>query len=91
MADHRSAARHPQILSELPDEAIVAASEAAVLMGRSTETLRRWRCKGLGPNYLRAVARPDFAEYQIGDVRCWVEQRKVVVGRATAPAGGISK
>jgi hypothetical protein len=67
-------------LSALPDDAIIGAAEAALLLGRSAETLRRWRLKGLGPSYLRATARPDCAEYRMGDVRHSKQARVVNLG-----------
>jgi hypothetical protein len=67
-------------LAALPNQAVISAGEAASLLGKSVETLRRWRQKGLGPPYLRAVAREGVAEYLIGDVRDWQFRRTVAVG-----------
>jgi hypothetical protein len=61
--------RSPFQLANLPDEAVVAPGEVGLLVGRSVETLRRWRRDGRGPSYLKAAARDDQAEYMLGDVR----------------------
>jgi hypothetical protein len=67
--------RSIDVLCALPDKAIVSSSEAGVISRRHVETLRRWRRTGVGPRWLRHPARPDVAEYQIGDVRDWMAKR----------------
>jgi hypothetical protein len=76
----RSTLRNPFELANLPDEAVVAPGEVGLLLHRSVETLRRWRRDGRGPDYLKAAAREDQAEYIIGKVRRWVATRGVDLG-----------
>jgi len=77
--NHRENTRVRQAyeLVALPDDAVVAAGEVAILVGKSVETLRRWRKKKLGPRYLNATARIDSAEYRLGDIRDWMSARMV--------------
>jgi hypothetical protein len=75
----RGSARSPGELSALPDEAVISAGEAAILLGKSVETLRRWRHRGIGPDYLKAAARPDCAEYLMGSLRTWEAARSVAI------------
>ena len=62
-------------LSSLPDNAIIGTNEAAVLISRGRETLRRWRRRGIGPAFLRHPIDRDRAEYSIGEIRKWLSER----------------
>jgi hypothetical protein len=59
----------------LPDEAIVNIAEAALLMRRHPETLRRWRLANLGPRYLTSHNNAKI-EYLVKDIRNWIEGRR---------------
>jgi len=39
----------------LPD--LVDTNEAAKILGRSPATLKRWRCQGIGPNFIQIHSR----------------------------------
>ena len=62
-------------LAALPDEALIGVIEAASLLGRDRETLRRWRKTGVGPVFLRHPINEDRAEYSIGAIRKWISER----------------
>ena len=62
-------------LTSLPDAALVGSAEAALLLSRGRETLRRWRKNGVGPAFLRHPIDLDRAEYCIGDIRKWLAGR----------------
>ena len=62
-------------LVSLPNDALIGVNEAALLMGRSRETIRRWRKNGIGPAFLRHPLSCDRAEYSIGDIRKWLSER----------------
>lgn len=48
---------------------------AALRLGVNAETLKRWRCNGNGPRYIR-VAR-SRVRYRISDLDDWLESRTV--------------
>jgi len=62
-------------LVSLPDEALIGVNEAALLIGRSRETIRRWRKLGIGPSHLKHPLGSDYAQYQIGIIRNWIKGR----------------
>ena len=62
-------------LASLPNSALVGTSEAAILLCRGRETLRRWRKNGIGPLFLRHPIDKDRAEYSVGDIRNWLAER----------------
>ena len=62
-------------LASLPDAALIGTNEAALLLSRGRETLRRWRRNGIGPAFLRHPIDLDRAEYCIGDIRKWLAGR----------------
>lgn len=70
------APRPPSSLNVLPDNAIVSPSEAGLFIHRDAETLRRWRRSGIGPRWLTHPMRDDGAEYRMGDLRSWIDQRR---------------
>ena len=72
--------RTPIELACLPDEAVITAQEAAVLLGCPLVTLERWRRDRLGPDYLPADAPSGSADYQIGVVRHWMASPAVGAG-----------
>ena len=65
-------------LVSLPDDALIGVNEAALLMGRSRETVRRWRKMGIGPLHLNHPMGNDYAQYQIGEIRNWIKARQDV-------------
>ena len=44
---------------------------AARLLGCSTKTLEAWRCKGLGPRFVRCSR---LVRYRESDLRVWIEE-----------------
>ena len=67
--------RTPTQLAALPDEALIGVIEAASLIARDRETLRRWRKNGVGPAFLRHPINVDRAEYSLGAIRKWISER----------------
>jgi len=39
---------------------LVNTHEAAALLGRSAATLKRWRCEGVGPNWIELQGRVSY-------------------------------
>jgi len=56
------------------NEMFVNDVRAAEILGLSPQTLRNWRCRGLGPNYVRFGA---AIRYRIADLLDFAERRKV--------------
>ncbi len=51
--------------------------EAAEALGLSPITLRKWRCLGKGPGYLRL--NPRLIRYRRADLEAWLERGAVKV------------
>lgn len=39
---------------------LVGTAKAAEILGRSTATLKRWRCEGIGPNWIEIEGRISY-------------------------------
>ena len=50
--------------------------KAAEILVVTTETLRKWRVKGIGPVYVK-IGR--LVRYQLSDLMAFIEQNKVAV------------
>jgi hypothetical protein len=73
----RSAERSRTLLyfpnvSSLDDEILLAESHVASWLGVATVTLRGWRRRGRGPDFVRIENRPRYA---VGAVRQWLAER----------------
>jgi hypothetical protein len=44
--------------SEIPE--LVDTAKAAKILGRSAATLKRWRCEGIGPNWIEIEGRISY-------------------------------
>lgn len=60
-------------------DALLAEVQAADFLNLSSRTLQAWRCKGLGPSFVRAGR---AIRYRRRDLVAWVESNTVAV---TAP------
>ena len=62
--------------------------QAAALIGVAAPTLNRWRCKRIGPAFVRVSAR--CIRYNVADVKAWLEARRVETSdsRRLATASG---
>lgn len=59
-------------MSGLPEDIpwLVSTQQAAKILGRSPATLKRWRCEGIGPNFILIERRVSY------DVRVLLEYLK---------------
>lgn len=69
-------------LANLPDDAVIEASMAALYLGISSKTLARYRQNGGGPSYHQypapgSTARNQKINYTLADLRSWRNQFKV--------------
>jgi len=60
--------------------ALVGEKEAARILGLAVQTLRNWRCKRIGPNYLKIGSRA--VRYAIEDLEEWIECHRIRPERA---------
>ena len=64
-------------LNNLPDNCIISLTDAALLLNKSPETIRRWRHQKVGPPHLAHPTYRDRVEYEIGAVRNWIFERNI--------------
>lgn len=62
-------------LAEFGDETLLSEVQASDLLFISVRTLQTWRCKGLGPAFVRAGR---AIRYQRGDLLSWIYAHRVV-------------
>jgi excisionase family DNA binding protein len=62
------------------DEQILNEKEAAKLLGLATPTIRRWRCEGRGPSYVKLG---KAVRYKRSIVEAWRDARFVDLGAST--------
>ena len=55
--------------------ALVGEEEAARILGLAVQTLRNWRFKRVGPDYLKVGARA--VRYKIEDLETWIENNRI--------------
>ena len=63
---------------------LLAADEVADLIGKSTETLTRWRRIGCGPAFVRMGRSPMYSRE---DIASWMQANRVLPGGAVASKG----
>jgi hypothetical protein len=83
---HKRAAKHRNVDSKaLGSHSGMASSTAtlldtrslALLLGTSEQTLRQWRCAGVGPDYIKLGAgRKAAVRYTLGDVEIYIAQNR---------------
>ncbi len=55
---------------------ILTSPQAAAFLGITPQTLRRWRCDGTGPRFVRlGTGRRSRAAYRFEDLEAWLEAR----------------
>jgi predicted DNA-binding transcriptional regulator AlpA len=55
---------------------LLSSREAASLLGVRPLTLRKWRCDGTGPRFVRlGTGRRSRAAYRLSDLEAWLEAR----------------
>ena len=57
--------------------ALVGEEEAARILGLAVQTLRNWRFRRIGPNYLKIGNRA--VRYQISEILDYIESRKIKI------------
>ena len=70
---------------------LVSTRGAAMFLGISSETLRSWRRRGVGPSYVRYVGRDvrhDRISYPLAGLQAFVKRLKVQAGRLPRPFPG---
>lgn len=55
-------------------ERLVKTQEAAGLVGLAAQTLRMYRCRGEGPNFIKLA--PNRVAYRTSDLERWIESRR---------------
>lgn len=50
-------------------------TQVAKLLGLQSQTVRRWRCTGSGPRYVRLGGPRGRVVYAEADVKRWVEEQ----------------
>jgi len=55
---------------------LLPSPQAAAWLGVQPQTLRKWRCQGKGPRFVRlGTGRQSPAAYRLADLEAWVESR----------------
>jgi hypothetical protein len=55
---------------------LLPSPQAAAWLGVKPQTLRKWRCQGKGPRFVRMGIGPQSpAAYRLADLEVWVESR----------------
>jgi predicted DNA-binding transcriptional regulator AlpA len=55
---------------------MLTSPQAAGFLGISPQTLRKWRCDGTGPRFVRlGTGRRSRAAYRLEDLQAWLEAR----------------
>ena len=63
----------PPSLNEPP---LLTSPQAAAQLGVQPQTLRKWRCDGTGPRFVRlGTGRRSRAAYRLSDLEAWLEAR----------------
>jgi hypothetical protein len=70
------------LIARLPDDAVIEVGLAAIFLGISEESLRRYRKHGGGPHYLQypqneTKSRNQKINYEMGILREWRKQHRV--------------
>jgi len=59
-----------------PRPTLLNSPKAALWLGVKPQTLRKWRCQGKGPRFVRlGVGRQSPAAYRLADLEAWVDSR----------------
>jgi hypothetical protein len=56
---------------ELPSTQLLTETQAAAILGCSPNTLRTWRCQGIGPNFVKVCDR--MVRYKPDDIEAFVQ------------------
>ena len=55
---------------------LLTSPHAATWLGVKPQTLRKWRCQGKGPRFVRrGTGRHSPAAYRLADLEAWVDSR----------------
>lgn len=55
-------------------EILISSRDAAAYVGVTPETLENWRCKGIGPAFLKtSPTRRGKVMYRLSDITAWQE------------------
>lgn len=66
-------------LEGLEDLRMLSSSELAVILSIKPATLRSWRKRGFGPNFIKADGEKGQVRYMVKDVRAWVESKRIIL------------
>lgn len=62
---------HNNAVRPFPMPELVDTRKAAEILGRSPNTLKRWRCEGVGPNYVEFEGR---VRYDVAVLLAYIEK-----------------
>lgn len=66
-------------LEELEDLRMLNSNELAGLLNIQSATLRSWRKRGFGPNFIKADGKKGQVRYMVKDVRSWVNSKRIIL------------
>ena len=66
-------------LDGLEDLRMLNSSELSEIIGIKSATLRSWRKRGFGPNFIKADGLKGQVRYMVKDVRTWIESKRIIL------------
>lgn len=65
-------------LEGLEDLRMLSSIELAEILGNKPATLRSWRKRNIGPNYIKADGERGQVRYMVQDVRNWIALKRTL-------------
>lgn len=69
-------------LEKLEDLKMLTTNELAIILNTKSATLRSWRKRNIGPNYIKADGERGQVRYMVQDVRNWIASRRTLTSKS---------
>lgn len=66
-------------LEGLEDLRMLNSNELSKILSVKSATLRSWRKRGYGPNFIKADGEKGQVRYMVKDVRTWINSKRIIL------------